>query len=400
MTPDEELSCPVVEYRFRMPPEPALRRFARMDRIQDTARPAAYTRDAAGYWIFTDQEVIFEALQRPELWSSSSIVVETANPPFTWIPLMLDPPANIPWRRLLAGYFAPARVKAMVEDQRRLAAELIESLRGRGECDFVAELGRIFPSLIFLEIMGMPRSELAKFLHWEDMILHQNDQTDPDRSKRMGGMASVGEYFAGLIAERRANPDPEARDVVSAALDWQIDGKPARTEEILNCLLLLFLAGLDTVAGQSSYMFLHLATHPEHRRRIAEDPAVIPRGVEELLRAYPIVQTARKATRDEEFHGCPVRAGEMALFSLSAAGRDESAYSSARSVDLDRANTRHLSFGTGAHMCLGAHLARQELAILLEEWHRVIPEYELVEPALEHGGGVWGLTSLRLRWKH
>jgi cytochrome P450 len=158
------------------------------------------------------------------------------------------------------------------------------------------------------------------------------------------------------------------------------------------------MAGLDTVAAQSSYALLHLATHPQDRARVAQTPELIPGAVEELLRAYPIVQTARKATRDAEFHGCPIKAGDMAAFPLAAAGRDESVYPNARQVDLDRDVTRHLSFGGGPHRCLGSHLARQELTVLLAEWHRQIPDYELVDVPAEHSGGVWGLQALPLRW--
>jgi cytochrome P450 len=392
-------SCPVVDYRMFLPPVPARTLFGRVDGIQDAARPVARSEEAQGYWIFTDQATIQSGLQQPELWSSSVIVATDPTPAYRWIPVMLDPPEHTKWRRVLGGYLTPGRVKAMEADQRRLAKEIVEGIKARGQCDFVTDFARVFPSTIFLELMGMPQEKLAEFLEWEDMILHQNPESDPDNSIRMGGMAKVQQFFAGLVAERRANPDPEASDIVSAAVRWEIDGAPATDEDILNCLLLLFMAGLDTVASQSSYALLHLATHPEHRQRVAADPSVIPHVVEEVLRAYPIVQTARKATRDATFGGCPVKAGDMALFPLAAAGRDESVYPEARSVDLDRETTRHISFGAGPHFCLGSHLARQELVILLEEWHRQIPEYELTGTPMEHGGGVWGLNSLGLRWE-
>ena len=119
--------------------------------------------------------------------------------------------------------------------------------------------------------------------------------------------------------------------------------------DLLNCLLLLFMAGLDTVASESSYAMLHLATHSGDRQRIANDPAVIPHAVEEMLRVYPIVQTARKATQDMDFHGCPVKAGDMAAFPLAFANRDDEMFPDARRVDLDRGVTRHIAFGGGPH---------------------------------------------------
>ena len=158
------------------------------------------------------------------------------------------------------------------------------------------------------------------------------------------------------------------------------------------------MAGLDTVSNQLSYGLLHLATHPADRARIVTDPGLIPKAVEEILRVYPIVQTARKATQDFDFHGCPIKAGDMAAFPLAFAGRDETAYPNAREVDLDREVTRHLSFGGGPHRCLGSHLARQEMVVVLEEWHKRIPNYEVAGQPIEHGGQVFGVDSLKLTW--
>ncbi|EUA30556.1 cytochrome P450 family protein [Mycobacterium xenopi 4042] len=257
---------------------------------------------------------------------------------------------------------------------------------------------RVFPSIVFLKIMGMPVDHLDQFLDWEDKILHQQGVGEQVNAARFEGMQQVMGYFAGLIGQRRMAPNPDADDIVSRAIGWSIDGAPVSDGDLLNCLLLLFMAGLDTVASQLSYAMLHLATHPADRARIVAEPQVIPRAVEELLRVYPIVQTARKATRDMNFHGCPVKAGDMAAFPMAAAGRDETAYPDARRVDFNRGVTHHLSFGAGPHRCLGSHLARQELAVILEEWHRRIPEYEVVEQPVEHGGQVFGLDSLNLRW--
>jgi len=169
---------------------------------------------------------------------------------------------------------------------------------------------------------------------------------------------------------------------------------------VLSCLLLLFMAGLDTVTSQLSYSFLHLATHEADRARLAADPGLVPHAVEELMRAYPIVQTARRATRDIEFHGCPVKAGDMVAFPLGMAGRDAKEYPGAKQVDLDREVTRHISFGAGPHRCLGSHLARQELAVALHEWHKLIPDYRVADPArvVEHSGGVYSLEALPLAW--
>lgn len=401
MTADERVAqCPVANIELSSLAGPALTGFRAIDDAQDETRPVLRnTEGEHNYWMFTDYDTIIEGLQHPELWSSSVIVPTDPNPLYKWIPVMIDPPEHAAWRRVLAEYFSPGRVKSMRDEQHRLAGEIVDGLIAKGECDFVTEVARLFPSTIFLDIMGMPKEKLPEFLEWEDKMLHQTGADEETMAVRLEGMGQVVAYFQTLIEERRANPDPNAQDIVTAALNWTLDGEPINDGDLLNCLLLLFMAGLDTVANQLSYGMLHLATHAEDRARIVADPELIPRAVEEILRVYPIVQTARKATKDFEFHGCPVKAGDMASFPLAAAGRDENMFPDARTVDLDRGVTRHISFGAGPHRCLGSHLARQELAVLLEEWHKRIPEYRVVGEPKEHAGQVFGLDSLVLSWK-
>jgi cytochrome P450 len=391
--------CPVAfGHQAAPPPGLAMEGFQRVDAWRAQNRPAVWSEDGPGYWVFTDGEVILSGLQQPELWSSRVMVPNEPDPPYRWIPIMLDPPEHTPWRRLLGGYLSPGRVKKMADGNRALAIEIIGRFRDRGECEFMTDFARVFPSTIFLQVMGMPIDKLEEFMSWEDMILHQDSQSDPDMSIRMNGMMAVMGYFGELIAERRAHPVEDAEDIVSDALGWQIDGKPVEDADVLNCLLLLFMAGLDTVASQLSYALLHLATHPDDRKRIVSDPSIVPHALEELMRAFPIVATGRVATQDMDFHGCPVKAGDTAQFPLAMAGRDEKAWANATSVDFDREDVRHISFGAGPHRCLGSHLARQELVIVLEEWHRLIPDYELVGTPTEHAGGVSGLNELQLRW--
>jgi cytochrome P450 len=400
MADNETVSaCPVRNFEFVAGASaPALTNFRLLDDLQDEIRPALRNAEADGYWMFTDYPTILDGLQHPELWSSSVIVPNDPEPPYKWIPVMLDPPEHAKWRKVLAEYFSPGRVKGMQDEQHRLAGELIDKLKAQGGCEFVTQMARVFPSIVFLNIMGMPLDHLDDFLQWEDLILHTEGIGEEVNARRLEGMTHVMGFFSELIEQRRAERNPDAGDIVSAAIDWQIDGEPVNDMELLNCLLLLFMAGLDTVASQSSYAMLHLATHAGDRQRIATDPGVIPHAVEELLRVYPIVQTARKATQDMDFHGCPVKAGDMAAFPLAFANRDGEMFPDARRVDLDRGVTRHIAFGGGPHRCLGSHLARQELAVLLEEWHKRIPDYELVAEPIEHGGQVFGLNSLELRW--
>jgi cytochrome P450 len=248
--------------------------------------------------------------------------------------------------------------------------------------------------------MGLPIDKLADFMVWEDKILHPTPESDPDRSVALSAMTEVMAYFGAVIAQKRADPATRGDDIVSHAIKWDIDGERPSDGDLMSCMLLLFMAGLDTVAAQLSYAFHHLATHPGDRQKIVDDPSRVPAAVEELLRAHSIVLTARIATKDIEFHGCPIKQGDMVAFPLALANRDPQVLQRGGTVDLDAPRFRHLSFGAGPHRCLGSHLARQELVIALQEWHRLIPDYEIADTSqvVEHTGGVYGIDSLPLRW--
>ncbi|OBH11745.1 cytochrome [Mycobacterium sp. E1747] len=394
------LTSAELRYEFVRGGDPACSNFRRLDRIQAENRPFLRADEAGGYWVFTDHDVILDGLQHPELFSNAVMVPIEPDPPYKWIPIMLDPPDHTKWRHVLGLYFSPGRITSLESEQRAFAVELIERFRGAGQCDFYAEFAAVFPTTIFLQILGLPIDKLDDFLVWEAKILHSTRESDPDRSVAVGAMMEVMGYFGELIRQKREDPNSRGDDIVSHAIDWKIDGASPSDEDLLSCMLLLFMAGLDTVAGQLSYAFYHLATHPEDRHKIVTDPSLVPLAVEELVRAYPIVQTARKATQDIDFHGCPIKKGEMVAFPLGMANRDPKEHQRGATVDFDSPRPRHISFGAGPHRCLGSHLARQEMAVVLEEWHRLIPDYEVADEdaVVEHTGGVYSLDRLPLRW--
>ena len=187
--------------------------------------------------------------------------------------------------------------------------------------------------------------------------------------------------------------------MVTYFLQARIDGEPISQEYLLSILVTLVMAGLDTTKSQLGFNFHHLATHPDDRRRLVEDPTGFPTAIEEMLRAFAFVPPARKLAADIDFEGCPMKKGQMVLMPLWSANRDSRAFPNATDVMLDRSPNRHIAFGAGPHRCAGAHLARRELLIAMEEWHTLIPDYEIdtTEPLVEHGWQL-GLDALPLRW--
>jgi cytochrome P450 len=362
--------------------------------LQDQYRPWVRSTTGRGFWVLTDGNVIREGLQKPDLFSSSSVDLQDPNPPYLWIPEMLDPPLHTKWRQFLAPEFAPKPMADLEPRVQSRCVELIERLVDRGRCDFLNEFAYRYPTTIFMELMGLPLDGLDQFLAWEDDILH-NPGVD-DGTRALQAMMAVQEYFRQIYAERREHPQD---DLVTLSLSWRIDGEPIAESDLLAWCLLMFMAGLDTVAIQLSYSFWHFATHDADRMRIVNEPDLIPSAVEELLRAYSFVPTQRKVMYDADFHGCPVKAGDMALFAIPAACRDPQLFDNPNEVVLDRQPNGHIAFGAGPHRCLGSHLARRELRVALEEWHKRIPNYR-IDPdveVLEHGG-MFGIDSLALRW--
>jgi cytochrome P450 len=374
---------------------PVLSHVETLDGLRDQ-HPFLRSTLADGFWVLTDSGMIREAMQYPEMFSSSVVTPLESDPPYKWIPEMLDPPEHTPWRQLLAPHFAPKVMDRLEDKVRSRCIEFIDTFAGRGHCDFLRDFAWRYPTTIFMDLMGLPLDGLDQFLAWEHDILHLSTDEDPDRSRAFAAMMAVMGYFGELIEAKRANP---ADDLLTASLSWEIAGKPIPTDDLLSWCLLMFMAGLDTVSIQLGYSFWYLAGHPTDRATIVKDPSVIPAAVEEFLRYFAFVAPARKVMKETDFHGCPMKAGDMVLVPLSAATRDPALFDDPTTFRIDRQVNNHIAFGLGPHRCLGSHLARRELRIAVDEWHRRIPDYRLTEgvDVVEHGG-MYGIDRLELSW--
>jgi cytochrome P450 len=350
-----------------------------------------------GYWVITSGVVQRDVYQRPTVFSNNVESPFDPDATFTLIPETLDPPLHTKWRQLLSPFFSPRRVASMEPEVRRQCIKLIEDLVERGECDYVADFSQKYPTTIFLGIIGVSPDQLGQFMQWEDDILHTPSTAD-GLARQARAVNDVVTMFSEVIASRRKN---SGQDLISEALTWTIDGRPIPDEDLLSLCLLLFMAGLDTVTNELAYATWHLAGHPADRQAIVDQPALIPIAIEEFLRYYSIVTPARQALVDVEVHGCPIKKGDMVSLPLTAANRDPDEFHDADKVLIDRQENNHAGFGMGPHRCLGSHLARREMRIALEEWHKRIPDYGVVEgvPLPEYIGSQLGLASLPLQWK-
>ncbi len=316
------------------------------------------------------------ALTHPEEFSSGMDAVDLGQS-VPLIPLQVDPPDHRKYRRLLDPIFAPRRMNLLEPEITRLVNELIDGFVDKGGCEFATDFAIPLPSSVFLALVGLPLSHLESFLEMKDGILRPSgNDMDEIKDGQKAAARRIEDYFADAVKDRRANPRD---DILSLFIEAEVDGERLTEDEILGICFLFILAGLDTVTDSLECFIARLARHPDERRQIADDPAIIPSAVEELLRwETPVTTVARVATKDVDLGGCPIHAGDNVGIVIGSANTDDEAVPGMDQVDLARSENRHLAFGGGVHRCLGSHLARLELRIALREWHRRIPEYSIV----------------------
>jgi cytochrome P450 len=336
------------------------------------------------------------ALKHPEVFSSKDVVNIGNDVPL--IPLSVDPPDHAKYRRLLDPQFSPKRMAELEPEARKLVNEIIDGFATRGGCDFHEDFATPLPSTIFLAIMGLPQDDLPQFLRWrDDTIRPQGDANMTADEKREAAGKAIEDYFETKIEEKRSHPDDR---LLSTIVHGEIEGRPLTHAELLGTTHLLLLGGLDTVTATLDCMIVFLARHPERRGAVVADGSLVPGAVEELLRHQtPVMMVPRIVAQDFEIGGVELKAGDGATLLIGAANCDRDEFEDASEVRFDRETNRHLAFGGGAHRCLGSHLARLELVVALEEFHRRIPDYELApETVISFSPGIRQSENLHLRF--
>jgi cytochrome P450 len=321
--------------------------------------------------IACSRALVDETLRNPGVFSSADLVDQGNVRPL--IPLAIDPPDHLRYRKLLDPLFAPRQIDRLDADITMRVNHFIDQFESRGSCNFTAEFAELFPSAVFLGLMGLAWSELDTLVELRDGILRPGDSDWAPEARTALQKATaerVYAYFDAVLDTRTTAPGD---DILSA-----LTREDLTRHEMLDICFVLLTAGLDTVTDSLTCFWAFLAQNADHRRQITTDPEVIPDAVEELLRwESPVPAVIRWAREDHHIGEHPVNAGHLVMASLSAANVDPDEYPDAMVVRFDRETNRHLAFGGGIHRCLGSHLARRELRIALREWHRRIPEYEL-----------------------
>ena len=387
--------CPVVSVDIGQP-GPILSHFEEFDRLREQY-PAFWSEQYGGHWVITRFEAIRHALQEPTTFSNESTIVSDPNPSYTFIPTFLDPPEHGKYRTLYNARFSPGMVTRVTPAAREAANRYIDAFIDDGRCEFMTAFADPFPTDVFLNAINLPAADTPKFVRWVHAVF--GGLSGQEQEAGVDAQAEMRDYFKSMYDRRRTDPEDLEVDILTYLLSATVDGAPIPEDDLLNMAVVLVLAGLDTTKSQLGYNFHYLATHPEDRARLVADPSLMPTAIEELLRFNAFVPPARKLKQDIEYEGCPMKAGQMVLMPLWSATRDPRAFEDAGEVRIDRSPNRHIAFGAGPHRCAGAHLARRELLVAMEEWHKRIPDYEIdqSEAIVEHG---WqcGPDNLPLVW--
>jgi cytochrome P450 len=354
----------------------------------------AVTGMSNGNWVVSHYEDIDRVYTDNEYFSNKGaaefqrLIGET----FRSIPLGVDPPEHSKYRMYLVPYFSPARISRDLEPRiRDVVVEMIDAIADKGEVDIAWDFGRVYPVRIFMGLMGFPPEMFEQFLDWEWDILHS-----ASLEKMQAALSGVLTFLRGFMAEKEKNPDEH---LVSSIVNGTLDGRKPTEEEKIGMVWFLWLGGLDTVAATISQMFRRMALQPNIQRQLRGHPELINGAVEEFLRTQPILSSARTARKDFEWHGMQIKAGDSFSCLNPAGNFDAARFPNPRAFDPTRKGNRHFTFVGGIHACLGAHLARRELRLLLEEWFKRIPEFR-VKPGADTTvfPGLLSIRNLPLVW--
>jgi cytochrome P450 len=350
------------------------------------------------FTLLTRREHVEDALRKSALFCWSEVPMDLGNiRPL--IPLSVDPPKHVKYRRILDPLFAPKKMAELEGEVVALVKELVDEFAARGSCDLHEEFAVPLPCRVFLRLMGLPFADLDFFLAVKDDIIRPAGITiDEQAPARKAAGEKVYAYFDAEVKRRRAQPP--THDLLGQIMEKEVDGVRLTDEEVLDICFLFIIAGLDTVTDSLDCFFAYLAQEPEQRRLLVEDETAIPSAVEELLRwESPVPAVPRVVTQDVEYEGCPIPAGEQVMLLIGSANTDDTAHPGADTVDLRRNPNPHLAFGGGVHRCLGSHLARVELRVALREFHRRIPDYWLKPgTVLDYTPGLRSLLTLPIEF--
>lgn len=339
------------------------------------------------------------ALRNSQDYSSDFSGVMGSEEPI--IPLNVDPPLHVKYRKLLDPYFSPKKMATLQPAVQQHTNDLIDAFIDRGACDFSTELAVPLPCSTFLTLLGLPLDELDDLVRWKDIMIRPEHMVDDPADAPQLQADTAKEVYGRFGTEMHARRAAPRDDLITYLTTCEIDGDKLSDSEILRTCFLLLAAGLDTVTISLECIFAYLLGDDDARGMLVEEPGTEVGLIEELLRwETPVQIIVRRLTRDMEYDGCVLPKDHAVRLALASANVDPDGVPGADHVDVRRDDIRSLAFGGGPHRCLGSNLARMELRTVVRTWHERIPGYSLA-PGSEltwNSSVLRGLDHLPLVW--
>ena len=335
--------------------------------------------DVTKFWALLKYEDIRFVSSSPALFTSTKGI--TIPDPATPSPvqegnlIFSDPPRHRQLRKLINSGFTRRRVAVLEPKIREIVRGILDGIEPGSVHEFAEEIAAPLPTRMIAELIGAPPDDWEQFRAWSDAATGTADpEIELDSFVAMG---QLFEYFQKLIAARRAEPRD---DLLSVLAEAEIDEHRLTDEDLLNFAFLLLVAGNETTRNLIALGTLALISHPDQRRLLVENPALIPGAVEEMLRwNSPVVHMARTAVADVEIRGQRIAEGDVVVMLYGSANRDEDVFGSdSEEFKVTRHPNPHIAFGCGEHSCVGAQLARLEATVMFEELLGRFPKLELV----------------------
>ena len=360
--------------------------------------PVVRTEAHGGYWAVLGHQETREVFDDAATYSSAEgvtfppVVVVAGTPRY---PIEADLPEHTSYRRVLESYFTPEAVAGHEDVLRVLIRERLHQLRPLGRADLVETVAAHLPPIAIALMLGLPAEDGELVGPWTGQLFDALEAEDYPRLGRLH------EAFAGYLAEQTALQRAAGEDTLLTAIARaRVDGQPLGRDERTGMLLLLVLAGHEITVTSIGTLLYHLATVDGLRERLIAEPELIPAMIDECLRLEsPDVVISRVARKDTELAGRPIAAGDRLVLVLSSANRDPTVFAEPEEFRCPRPDNPHLSFGYGIHRCIGEHLARLEMRVVVEEMLELMPGYRLTgEPTWRIKGMLRGLATLPAEW--
>ncbi|HTT42437.1 MAG TPA: cytochrome P450 [Steroidobacteraceae bacterium] len=393
MTTTSPVTIDPYDHRFHWDPYPYYRAAREHDPV--------YYYAPGGFWLLTKWDDVQRAFRDHKTFINSGAVAleRDANEKLPY-PLFIgsDPPEHTRQRAVLAPLLMPASLAPLESFIRARTRALLTPHLPRGQLDLVADLACYLPMDVLALLLSIPAEDRDRVRSWADDLMAREDRQTDLAERNVGGYMNLAQYFEAHTA--RLAGQPGAHGLVAAMLAAQEQGQMSHTEVVGN-LILLAIAGNETTTKLIGNMAYRLWEHPEQRRWLIEDPALLAKAIEETLRFDGSSQIlVRRVGQEVTLRGKLLKKGDRVGLCVVSANRDADKFENAELFDIRRGSREHLAFGYGVHACIGAALARLETRVVFEELLRLLPEYEIEAAGLRraHNPNVRGFTHVPVRF--